>query len=78
MNYQPFLIGAGWMAVSDGNDAARAIFDRHYSRRHQRHRTGAALLLLGPGEKMLLLHASGRAVFAWRKYIDHTDPPSSG
>ena len=26
---QPFLIGEGWIKVLDGNDTARAIFERH-------------------------------------------------
>lgn len=71
MNVQPFLIGEGWIEVRDGNDTARAIFDKHYSRKHPPPRAnGAHWLLLGPGEKMLLLTPCARALFAWRKFLD--------
>lgn len=65
---QPFFIGEGWMRVSDGNDAARQMFHRHYSRR--RYTDGRRpLLFVGPGQKMVLVTACGRALFAWRKFI---------
>jgi hypothetical protein len=66
MNVQPFLIGEGWIEVLDGNDTARAIFDRHYSRETHRDRSKAKLIV-GPGEKMLLLSAEADALCAWRK-----------
>jgi len=67
MNVQPFLIGEGWIEVKDGNDSCRAIFERHYSR--QRFSDGRRpLLFVGPGEKLVLLTACARAVFAWRKF----------
>lgn len=65
---QPFLFGEGWQTVIDGDDTARAIFDRHYSRyvyadgRKPR-------LFVGPGEKMVLLWADAAALFVWRKFI---------
>lgn len=66
MNVQPFLIGDGWIEVLDGNDTARAIFDRHYSRR--RFADGRkSKLIVGPGEKLLLLTADAGALSAWRK-----------
>lgn len=65
---QPFLIGEGWIEVRDGNDTARAIFDRHYSRYH--YKDGRKpLLFLGPGEKMVLLRPNADALCAWRKFI---------
>lgn len=67
MNVQPFLIGTGWIEVKDGNDSCRAIFDRHYSRYF--YRDGRKpLLFVGPGEKLVLMHACGRALFVWRKF----------
>lgn len=66
MNVQPFLFGDGWIEVLDGNDTARAIFDRHYSREAHRDRSRTKLIV-GPGEKMLLLSADADALCAWRK-----------
>jgi hypothetical protein len=55
------------MEVRDGNDTARAIFDRHYSR--QFYRDGRKpKLFVGPGEKMVLIRADGDALFVWRKF----------
>lgn len=66
---QPFLIGTGWIEVKDGNDSVREIFERHYSRRpYADGRTPK--LVVGPGEKLLLMTACARAIFAWRKFID--------
>lgn len=68
MNVQPFLIGDGWIEVKDGNDTVRAIFDRHYSR--YVYKDGRKpKLFLGPGEKMVLLHARADAICAWRRFI---------
>lgn len=67
MNLQPFLIGEGWIEVLDGNDTARAIFDRHYSR--YLYADGRRpKLFVGPGEKMVLLTANADALCAWRKF----------
>lgn len=63
---QPFLpTGETWIVVLDGNDAARSVFDRHYSRR----RTSTSRLMVGPGEKLVLMTPCARAIFAWRKFI---------
>lgn len=67
-NVQPMLFGTGWIELKDGNDSCRAIFDRHYSRKHYadgRRRK----LFVGPGEKMVLMRADGSALFVWRKFI---------
>ena len=69
MSEQPFLLGEGWMEMRDGDETCRALYHRHYSRyRYADGRTPK--LILGPGEKMLLLRADGRALFAWRRFID--------
>ncbi|TPK15183.1 hypothetical protein FJ872_19500 [Mesorhizobium sp. B2-5-9] len=66
MNLQPFLIGDVWIEVLDGNDTARDIFDRHYSR--YRYADGRKpTLFVGPGEKLLLLTSDAGALLAWRK-----------
>ncbi len=68
---QPFLSGLMnelWIEVKDGNDTARAIFNRHYSRRH--YRDGRKpLLFTGPGEKMVLVSPDADALLVWRKFI---------
>ena len=65
---QPFLFGDVWIEVKDGNDTARAIFDRHYSR-HCYADGRKPRLFVGPGEKMVLLSPCAFAVFVWRKFI---------
>lgn len=72
MNLQPYLFGEDWIEVRDGNDTARALFDRHYSRyvyadgRKPR-------IFMGPGEKMVLLSPRADAVFGWRKFISRDE-----
>lgn len=70
MSEQPFLFdhSGPWIQVRDGNDTARSLFDRHYSR--YRYRDGRKpRLFVGPGEKMVLLTRNCKAVFVWRKFI---------
>jgi len=69
MAAQPFLriFAVPWVAVRDGDDTARSLFDRHYSRyRYADGRTRA--LFVGPGEKIVLLTPCARALFVWRKF----------
>lgn len=75
MNLQPFLIGEGWVEVLDGNDTCRALFDRHYSR-YVYADGRKPKLFVGPGEKMVLLHAAADALCVWRKFI--SDAGQSG
>ena len=75
MNVQPFLIGIGWIEVRDGNDSVRAIFERHYSR-HRYADGRRPKLFVGPGQKLVLMTACARAVFAWRKFV--SDDGQSG
>jgi hypothetical protein len=65
---QPFLFGDNWIEVRDGNDSARAIFHRHYSRRPYKDGRKPKLIV-GPGEKMVLLRAAVDALFIWRRFI---------
>jgi hypothetical protein len=73
MSVQPFLpiAGvAGWVLLRDGNDAARSMQRRHYSRR--RYRDGRRVAkIVGPGHYLMMMHApTGLALFVWRKFID--------
>lgn len=68
MRLQPFLIGDGWIEVLDGNDTCRALFDRHYSR-YVYADGRKPKLFVGPGEKLVMLHAAADALCVWRKFI---------
>jgi hypothetical protein len=68
VNVQPFLVGDGWMHMKDGDASCRAIFDRHYSRYFYADGRKPKLFV-GPGEKMVLMTADGRALCVWRKFI---------
>jgi hypothetical protein len=58
-----------WFAVKDGDDQARALFNRHYSR--IRYADGRRpRLFVGPGEKMVLMTSEGDALLIWRKFVD--------
>lgn len=72
MTEQPFLFGDGWIEVLDGNDTARAIFDRHYSR-YVYADGRKPKLFVGPGQKQVLLLVNARALCAWRKFISGDD-----
>ena len=77
LSEQPFFAfspNALWIQVKDGNPTAISIFSRHYSAR----KTRKVFQMIGPGEKMLLLTPDAKAVFAWRKFIDHTIPKQEG
>ncbi len=64
-----------WIPIADGDSRAAAIYRRHYSAcrysdgRRDNLRYRNRNLIMGPGEKMLLL-ADGPALFGWRKFID--------
>lgn len=51
-----------WKETYDGDQKARELADRHYSRK-----TVGARLFCGPGEKLILITADKKAVFVWRK-----------
>src|SRR6185503_7125149 len=62
----PFLPLQAWITILEGNDEARALFDRHYSRR--RYADGRSpRLFVGPGEKLVLTTPCRRALFVWRR-----------
>lgn len=57
-----------WLPALDGDARARAIFNRHYSRRHYVDGRKPKLFV-GPGEKMVLLTPFCDALFVWRKFM---------
>lgn len=57
----------GWIAIKDGDDHARALFDQHYSRYFYADGRKPKLFV-GPGEKMVLTTADRLAIFVWRKF----------
>ena len=65
-----------WLAVKDGDPRAAALYKRHYSCYHyaDRRRSDPSYrnrnLIVGPGQKMVLLTADCKALFAWRKFKD--------
>lgn len=68
---QTSLLETVWIEVKDGNDTAREIFSHHYSAA-ERLTAGAVLrgseyLIIGPGEKVVLVTPCARAVFGWRR-----------
>ncbi|PTR06701.1 MULTISPECIES: hypothetical protein [unclassified Novosphingobium] len=63
---------AVWVPILDGDPIAAAIYDAHYAsdRSRARRRERGTLLIMGPGQKLLLSTPCRRALFAWRKFID--------
>lgn len=68
--------GALWLAVKDGDPRVSWIFKRHYSCHqyadNRRRNTGYRNrhLVMGPGEKMVLMTPDCKAIFGWRKFLD--------
>lgn len=63
-----------WVPILDGDRIAAEIYHQHYSseRSRQRREDRGTLLILGPGQKLLLATPCRRALFAWRVFIDDT------
>lgn len=55
-----------WLRVPDGTPEALRLYRRHYSCRQRRGRSPP--LLLGPGEKMVLITPAGDALCAFRRF----------
>jgi hypothetical protein len=58
------LVDGHWLAVRDGDSRVRALFARHYSM--GKHGRMPPSLIVGPGERMVLLTEDCRAMFVWR------------
>lgn len=70
------IVSGHWLPVKDGDPRASHLYKRHYSckrygdgRRHQTQYRNRHLIV-GPGEKMVLITVDGRALFVWRKFRD--------
>ncbi len=65
-----------WLSTKDGDPAAFQLYSRHYSFHHfkdNRRTVGRnRKLMVGPGEKMVLVTMDYKALFIWRKFIDHS------
>ncbi len=65
-----------WLSVKDGDPRAAGIHSRHYSRyqykdgRRNLHGYANRFLIIGPGEKLVLLGNDERALFGWRRGND--------
>lgn len=59
---------ATWVPILDGDDAARELFDRHYSRYFYADGRKPKLFC-GPGYKLVLATPCRRGLFVWRKFI---------
>lgn len=66
-----------WIETKDGDVTGRSLYRRHYSRNVYRDGRDPALFV-GPGGKLVLLTADGRALFVWRKFIDKATPRQTG
>lgn len=70
------IVDCHWLPIKDGDPRAAAIYRRHYScyqykdNRRSQHGYRNRFLIIGPGEKMLLMTVTCDALFGWRKFID--------
>ncbi len=60
-----------WVASSDGDRDAFALFKRHYTfRNYKKGRRNTQFV--GPGYKIVLVTSTVDALFVWRKFIDRS------
>ncbi len=68
------MIEGHWLSVKDGDPAVFALYKRHYSyHQYKDNRRKVARnrkLIMGPGEKMILITRQLNALFGWRKFKD--------
>jgi hypothetical protein len=57
-----------WLEVRDGHPVVWALARGHYSA--AKNSRPKIRQCVGPGEKLVLLHRTGLAAFAWRRFID--------
>lgn len=61
------ILSEHWRECRDGDEAARAIFRRHYS--YRPYADGRdPMLFVGPGQKLVMLTENADALFVWRKF----------
>jgi hypothetical protein len=58
------MVDGHWLPVLDGDPRVRALFARHYSM--GKHGRMPPSLIVGPGERIVLLTEDCRAMFVWR------------
>lgn len=63
-----------WIEIRDGDDHARSLFDRHYSRYFYADGRKPKLFV-GPGQKTVLVTPCRHALFVWRKFISMDAQP---
>lgn len=61
------VLSEHWRECRDGDEAARAIFRRHYSYRPYADKRDP-LLFCGPGQKIVMITENADALFVWRKF----------
>lgn len=66
-----------WHVAKDGDPAAVALYERHYSA--HRYRDGRVRkLIVGPGEKIVLLTRACDALFVWRRFRESGETEPKG
>lgn len=76
MNNGAAILDCHWLPVRDGDPRAAALYRRHYScyqyadNRRANPANRSRFLIVGPGEKMVLMTCDCSALFVWRKFID--------
>lgn len=60
-----------WLYSQDGDSLIYQMHSQHYSK--VRYRQTRQRLFVGPGEKIVLIHRTGLAAFAWRRFIDKSN-----
>jgi len=70
------MVGFNWLPAKDGDPRVYELMKRHYTfrpyadGRRQNQSNRNRKLIVGPGEKMVLLTVDCDALFVWRKFID--------
>ena len=63
----PLLMDGPWIPIKDGDGRARALHDRHYSRRHFADGRKPKQFV-GPGSHLVLFTVDCKALFVWRLF----------
>lgn len=63
------LFNEVWIIIKDGDISALNLFNRHYSKYHYKDGRKPNRFV-GPGERVVLITADGKALFVWRKFRD--------
>jgi hypothetical protein len=65
-----------WCISKDGDAFGYQMYRRHYSCNTKKRVLQRQFI--GPGRKLVLLGRDGKSLFAWRKFIDDTQPKQTG